>query len=90
MGDKVAGHGSQARLGHDDVNAMVELGLHLLGLVGVEVGIFNGSEQLVVDLRILDAELVATVLIEERHCSTVLDGALEVVDRNIAAKGPGR
>ena len=80
MGDEVAGHGPQARLGHDDMNAVIELGLHLLGLVGVEVSIFNGLEQLVVDLRILDAELVATVLIEERYCGTVLDGALEVVD----------
>ena len=89
VGDEVACHGSQARLGHDDMDTVVELGLHLLGLVGVEVGILNGLEKLVVNLRILDAELIAAILVEQRHRGPILDGALEVVDRNVTAEGPG-
>lgn len=84
---EVLGDLAQARLGHDHVHAVAELAFDLLGLFIVKVGRFHCIHELLIELGILDAQLVGTVLVEERNRRAVLHRAVEVIDGNIAAEG---
>ena len=54
MRHEVACDSAQARFGHHDMDAMRELALYLVHLIGVKVGVLDGLQELVVDFGVLN------------------------------------
>ena len=61
---------------------LLQLGL----LVGVEIGIFDQSVDILVEVGIDELQFRRAVLVEQRHGGTVLNRLLEVVDRHVIAE----
>ena len=67
-----------------------KLRFQLVLLVHVQIGRLDGVEDAVGDLGVVQVEdLLAPVLVVERHGGAVVHGPLEVVDGDIAAEGAG-
>ena len=86
--DKILCDRFQARLRRHQMDFLCKLRFELILLIDVDVGIFDGVENAVGDFRIMEIEyLFAAILIVQRNGRTVLHGAFEIVNRDIAAEG---
>ena len=64
---------------------------YLFSLIRIQIGFFNGIQNLIRDVRILDLlYLIATVFVIKRNRSLIFYSALKVVYGNIATECPGR
>ncbi len=86
---KITGYNTQSLLGREQVYFLSKLAFQLLLLRRVHITrLFKGSCYLFVYLGILEPlQTLTTIFIIERHCSLILNGALEVIDAHIATKG---
>ena len=91
MAGKVLGDGPEPGLGGEQVDLLGELRLQLLLLVVAYVRPFDGVQDPIRNLRVVEIQnLLAPVFIIEGHRGAVLHRPLEVVDRHIPAEGAGR
>ena len=91
MAHKVAGDGFQARCGGQQVNLFGKFPFQFFLLIHVKIGFFDGIKDLVVNGGIGDVlQALAPVFVVQRYGGVVIDGTLEVIDGDIAAKGAFR
>ena len=91
MPDKVLGDSTQTRLCSQKMHFLLKLMHHLLCLVRIQIRLFNGIQDLIRDIRIFDfLNLIAAILIIQRHSSFILYSTLKVVYGNIATECPSR
>ena len=87
---KVFGNRPQTRLRRQQMDLLGELRFELVLLIHVEIRVFYGVQNPICDLRVVKVkDLLSAVLVIQRDSRAVLHGSLEVIDRNIAAKGAG-
>ena len=88
---KVFGNRPQTRLRRQQMDLLGELRFELVLLIHVEIRVFYGVQNPICDLRVVKVkDLLSAVLVIQRDSRAVLHGSLEVIDRNIAAKGASR
>ena len=81
-------NGIQTGLGGENVNFLCKFPFQLFLLAHIQLGGFDGIQDLLGDVGILDgAELLAPVLVVEGNGGAVLHGPLEVVDGDVVAEG---
>ena len=86
--DKIFRYGFQARLRRHQMDFLSKFRFELILLIDVDISVFDGVKDAVGDLRIMEIEyLFAAILIVQRNGRTVLHGAFEIVNRDIAAEG---
>ena len=89
MPGEILGDSAKSRLCGQNMYFLFKFALELLLTVGIEIGGFDGVEYLFRYVGIPDLpDLFASVLVIKRNGGTVLDGALEIVDRDIASECP--
>ena len=85
---KVFCNGAQPFICGEDVNFLCKFPFQLFLLRGVEVGSFNSVQNPPGDFRLVQlGDLIRAVLIVQRHRCAVLHRPLEVIHRQIPAKG---
>ena len=73
------------------MDLLCKLAFQLFLLRGIKVGSFNGIQDPPGDLRLVQlGDLIRTVLIIQRHRCIVLHRPLEIIHRQIPAKGAFR
>ena len=85
---KVPCNGTQPFICGENMDLLCKLAFQLFLLRGIKVGCFNGIQNPPGDLRLVQlGDLIRTVLIIQRHRCAVLHRPLEVIHRQIPAKG---
>lgn len=85
---KVLCNGTQPFICGENMDLLGKLAFQLFLLRGIKVGCFNGIQDPPGDLRLVQlGDLIRTVLIIQRHRCAVLHCPLEIIHRQIPAKG---
>ena len=85
---KILCNGAQPFICGEDVNFLCKFPFQLFLLRGIKVGSFNGVQDPPGDLRLVQlGDLIRAVLIVQRHRCAVLHRPLEIIHRQIPAKG---
>ena len=88
--DKILCDRFQTRLCRHQMDFLGELRFQLILLIDVDIGVLDSVENTVCDFRIVKVEyFFAAILIIQRNGGTVLNGAFEVVNGDIAAECTG-
>ena len=88
---KVLCNGTQPFICGENMDLLGKFSFQLFLLRGIKVGSFNGIQNPPGDLRLVQlGDLIRTVLIIQRHRCAVLHCPLEIIHRQIPAKGAFR